>query len=145
MPGYCQRRYKRFRSPDNARVDEQRPTAKSGLLAKDSSIADVLTFAALQPWRAMAIIYQTFNFAEAKYFVYITKNPHEADIWVYPVNYLGGHRGDTIWYFTDLWEEATCKIQLCSYGESNIVVYLAPRYTDAGWRNTGKKGRFRFN
>lgn len=93
----------------------------------------------------MAIIYQTFNFAEAKYSVYITKNPQEADIWVYPVNYLGGHRGDTIWYFTEIREEATCKIQLCSLGESNIVVYMVSRFGDAGWQTTRKKGRFRFN
>jgi|TARA_B110000971_G_scaffold220922_2_gene266081 hypothetical protein len=92
----------------------------------------------------MAIIFQTFNFADAKYMVHITKNPHEADLWVYPVNYLGGHRGDTIWYFTKNWEEATTRIYLCSYGEAGINVYFAPRYTDAGWKKLTKRGRFRF-
>lgn len=92
----------------------------------------------------MAVIYQTFSFADAKYSVHITKNPQTADLWVYPVNYLGGHRGDTIWYFTDLYAEATCKIQLCSLGEANIVVYMAQRYADAGWRNSRKKDKYRF-
>lgn len=92
----------------------------------------------------MAIIFQTFNFAEAKYSVHVTKNPHEADLWVYPVSYLGGHRGDAIWFFTEHSQEATCKIQLCSFGEANIVVFMTQRYADAGWQDSSKKGRHRF-
>jgi len=92
----------------------------------------------------MAIIYQTFNFAEAKYFVHITKNPHAADLWVYPVSYLGGHRGDLIWFLTTNRDEATCRINLCDYGQANLRVYFVQSFADACWKNKASQNRFRF-
>ncbi len=92
----------------------------------------------------MAIIYQTFNFADAKYRVHVTKNPFEADLWANTVNYLGGNSGDLIWYFTLNRDEATCRINLCSYGEAELIVFFVPSFTEAGWR-TNKNRRYRFS
>jgi hypothetical protein len=91
----------------------------------------------------MAIVYQTFDYADAKYRVHITKNPHEADLWATTVNFLSGHSGDLVWYLTSNRDEATSRIYLCSYGEAQIYLYFVQNWADATWR-TGKKSRFRF-
>jgi hypothetical protein len=92
----------------------------------------------------MAVIFQTFSFADAQYRVHITKIPNSADLWVYPISYLGGHRGDLVWYLTANQDEATCSIYLCDYGQADVRVYFVKRFADACWRNKVSQGRFRF-
>ena len=89
----------------------------------------------------MAIVYQTFNRAEANRLVHVTSFPEQADLWVFSVNYVGGHKGDYIWYFTTNRAEATSRIYLCSIGECQTIVHFVDRFSDAGWR---KSKRFVF-
>ena len=91
----------------------------------------------------MAIIYQTFNFADAKYRVNVTQNRHEADLWATTVTYLGGNLGDLRWYFTNNRDEATSRIYLCSPVDADIIIFFVNNFTEAGWR-TKKQPRFRF-
>ena len=90
----------------------------------------------------MAIVFQTFNRADSTHLIHVTKAPNLADLWVYPVNYLGGHRGDCIWYFTDNRAEASSRIYLCSQAEAQAKVYFVNRYADAGWQKNQKLGSF---
>ena len=86
----------------------------------------------------MAIVFQTFNRADSTRLIHVTKSANLADLWVYPVNYLGGHRGDWIWYFTDNRAEATIRVYLCSQAEAQTKVYFVDKYADAGWQMNQK-------
>lgn len=82
----------------------------------------------------MAIIYQTFSFAEAQCKVNIATNKAEADLWVYSVSNRGLAAGDAIWYVIDERSEASTRVYFCSRGMSDLIVYFVSNKLEAGWQ-----------
>jgi hypothetical protein len=82
----------------------------------------------------LAIIYQTFSFADANTRIHITTNPLLADLWVYQVSAPGFAAESCIWYFTDNRAEANCRVLLCSKALCDSVVYFVDNRAKIGWR-----------
>ena len=82
----------------------------------------------------MAIIYQTFSYAEAQCRVNITNNRAEADLWVFNVNNRGLANGDANWYVIENRSESSIRVYFCSRGMSDLIVYFVNNKLEAGWQ-----------
>lgn len=89
----------------------------------------------------MAIIYQTYSFADAQCKVNISTNKAEADLWVFNTSSRGLANGDANWYIVSERAEASVRVYFCSRGMSDLIVYFVNNKLEAGWQ---KEHRFKF-
>jgi len=79
----------------------------------------------------MAVVFQTFSFADANLRVHVTSNPDEADIWVCQVSSKGQALRPCFWYFSRERNEAKTRIYLCSKPIADLCIYFVNSMSEA--------------
>jgi hypothetical protein len=79
----------------------------------------------------MAVVFQTYSFADANLRVHVTSNPDEADIWVCQVNSKSQALRPYLWYFSQERNEAKTRIFLCSKPIANLCIFFVNNMSEA--------------
>ena len=82
----------------------------------------------------MAVVFQTFSYADAQVRVHVTTDRGRADLWVHVVEQRGLSSGDAAWYMTANRAEASSRIYLCSRAVADLTVCFVSSRAQAGWQ-----------
>ncbi len=81
----------------------------------------------------MAIVYQTYSFADATLKVHIAATLEQADLAVCQVALRGGAASDALWYTTANRHEASSRIFVCAKAMADLSIFFVKSRAEARW------------
>ena len=81
------------------------------------------------------------NPLQAKYRVYITNNPEEANLWVYKVQKYENALSNGLWYIVDnpqLFKNATLLFKVLKPEDADLIVFYTDDLKKAGYKTKNK-------